>query len=82
MATTKAFNLGLLGIIELLLDGKEHGHAWVGRIRATQIRHAYSPPGSETAKPCLIPHICRAGRHDANADCPTGALNNRRTPQP
>jgi len=52
------------------------------RIRATRIRDAYSPPGSEAAKPCLIPHMCRAGRHDANADCPAGALNNRRTLQP
>jgi len=26
--------------------------------------------------------MCRAGRHDANADCPAGALNNRRTLQP
>jgi len=52
------------------------------RIRATRIRDAYSPPGSEAAKPCLIPHMCRAGRLDANADCPAGALNNRRTLQP
>jgi hypothetical protein len=82
MATTKAFNLGLLGIIELLLMGRSTDTPLRARIRATQIRDAHSPPGSEAAKPCSIPHIHRAGRHDANADCPAGALNNRRTLQP
>jgi hypothetical protein len=60
MATTKAFNLGLLGIIELLLMGRSTDTPLRARIRATQIRDAHSPPGSEAAKPCSIPHIHRA----------------------
>ncbi|HET7610256.1 MAG TPA: hypothetical protein VFK29_00570, partial [Rhodanobacteraceae bacterium] len=56
MATTKAFNLGLLGIIELLLDGRStDAQRDTHPCDAIRIRDAYSPPGGGTAKPLFIP---------------------------
>jgi hypothetical protein len=76
MATTKAFNLGLLGIIELLLDGRStDAQRDTHPCDAIRIRDAYSPPGGETAKSLLFPRMQHAGRHGARADCPPGALN-------
>jgi hypothetical protein len=73
-ATTKAFNLRLLGIIELLLMGRSTGAPCEHATRATQIRNAHSPPGRPDRQAPLIPlHMTR---RSTRRECgsPGGAL--------